>query len=110
MIKKEIAPGIVVYSDVIIDSDNLYSDIEEGMISARIQWQSARVTEGEEQNTVNTMTRNTSTIGIPYIGKIEDSVSQTFFEEFHANLNNLFFKSFERVCVCFFSITIWSSS
>ena len=97
MIKKEIAPGIVVYSDVIIDSDNLYSDIEEGMISARIQWQSARVTEGEEQNTVNTMTRNTSTIGIPYIGKIEDSVSQTFFEEFHANLNNLFFKNFDPI-------------
>ena len=97
MIKKEIAPGIVVYSDVIIDSDNLYNDIEEGMSSAMIEWQNARVTEGEEQNTVNTMTRNTSTIGIPYIGKIEDSVSQTFFEEFHTNLNNLFFKNFDPI-------------
>jgi predicted 2-oxoglutarate/Fe(II)-dependent dioxygenase YbiX len=97
MIKKEIAPGIVVYSDVIIDSDNLYNDIEEGMSSAMIEWQNARVTEGEEQNTVNTMTRNTSTIGIPYLGKIEDSVSQTFFEEFHTNLNNLFFKNFDPI-------------
>lgn len=97
MIKKEIAPGIVVYSDVIIDSNNLYNDIEEGMSSAMIEWQNARVTEGEEQNTVNTMTRNTSTIGIPYLGKIEDSVSQTFFEEFHTNLNNLFFKNFDPI-------------
>jgi len=97
MLKKEIAPGIVIYSDVIIDSDNLYNDIEEGMVSAKIEWQSARVKEGDETNIVNTMTRSTSTIGIPYSGKIEDLVSQTFFEEFHANLNNLFFKNFDPI-------------
>ena len=36
--KEEIAPGIVIYSDVIPDSENLYKDIEEGMASVNIQW------------------------------------------------------------------------
>jgi Rps23 Pro-64 3,4-dihydroxylase Tpa1-like proline 4-hydroxylase len=97
MIKKEIAPGIVVYDDVIIDSDSLYNDIEEGMISARIEWQGARVKEGDKQDTINTMTRNTQTIGIPYSGKMQDLEFQTFSEAFYTNLNNLFFKNFDPI-------------
>ena len=97
MLKKEIAPGIIVYSDVIIDSHTLYNDIEEGMISAKIEWENARVKEGDNTNIVNTLTRNTSTIGIPYIGKIEELVSHTFSQEFYTTLNNLFFKNFDPI-------------
>jgi hypothetical protein len=97
MIKNEIAPGIVVYSDVIPDSNNLHIDIEEGMLSAKIEWQKAMVKEGNKENTVNALTRNTSAIGIPYRGKIEESPITNFSEEFTVNLNNLFFENFDPI-------------
>ena len=97
MIKEEIAPGIVVYSEVIPGMSNLNFDIEEGMVSARIDWQSAMVKEGSQENQVNTLTRNTSTIGIPYKGKIEESSLLGFTEEFNINLNNLFFENFDPI-------------
>jgi hypothetical protein len=97
MQKEEIAPGMVVYSNVIDNSDSLYSDIEEGMISAKIEWQSAMVREGNDKNTVNNLTRNTSTIGIPYSGTIQESPLTTFSEEFTINLNNLFFENFDPI-------------
>ena len=56
MIKEEIAPGIIVYSNVILDSETLYQDIEEGMLSANIEWQGGQVKEGSEENTINAMT------------------------------------------------------
>ena len=98
MIKEEIAPGIVVYSNVIPDSENLYKDIEEGMISANIQWQGARVKEGNgEGDTLNTTTRDTQTIGVPYQGKINTVLlSQDPQAVFYDNLNNLFFEYFGK--------------
>jgi len=97
MQKEEIAPGIVVYSNVIENSDNLYSDIEEGMASAKIEWQGAMVREGNDENTVNNLTRNTSIIGIPYSGMIQESPLTTLSEEFTVNLNNLFFENFDPI-------------
>ena len=97
MIKEEIAPGIVVYSDVIPDSEHLYMDIEQGMAAASIQWQGARVKEGNETDAVNTMTRNTLTTGVIYKGKIEDSPSTNIAEMFQTNLNNIFFEHFDPV-------------
>jgi hypothetical protein len=97
MIKEEIAPGIVVYSDVIPNSETLYTDIEEGMISANIQWQGARVKEGQEIDTVNTNTRNTQTIGIPYRGKMSEPSSLSSNEVFDVNLHNIFFEHFDPV-------------
>jgi predicted 2-oxoglutarate/Fe(II)-dependent dioxygenase YbiX len=96
MIKEEIAPGIIVYSDVIPNSENLYKDIEEGMVSANILWQVASVKESDDVK-VNTMTRNTQTIGIPYKGQIEDPSNGTFNEAFEINLNNMFFEHFDPV-------------
>lgn len=97
MIKEEIAPGIVVYSDVIPNSEHLYIDIEQGMAAASIQWQGAKVKEGNETDTVNTMTRNTLTTGVIYKGKIEDSQSTNIAEMFQTNLNNIFFEHFDPV-------------
>lgn len=96
MIKEEIAPGIIVYSNVIPNSENLYKDIEEGMVSANILWQGASVKEADDVK-VNTMTRNTQTIGIPYKGQIEDPSIGTFNQAFEINLNNLFFEHFDPV-------------
>jgi hypothetical protein len=96
MIKEEIAPGVIVYSNVIPNSEDLYKDIEEGMLSANILWQGASVKEAEDVK-VNTMTRNTQTIGIPYKGQIEDPSNGTFNEAFEINLNNMFFEHFDPV-------------
>ncbi len=99
MTKEEIAPGIVVYSNVIPDSENLYKDIEEGMISANIQWQGARVKEGnDEGDTLNTTTRDTQTIGVAYQGKVNTVLlSQDPQSVFYDNLNNLFFEHFDPI-------------
>ena len=97
MIKEEIAPGIIVYSNVILDSETLYQDIEEGMLSANIEWQGAQVKEGSEENTINAMTRSTQTIGIPYRGQIQNAESQSINEVFDLNLNNIFFEHFDPI-------------
>ena len=81
MNKEEIAPGIVVYSDVIPNSENLYKDIEEGMASAGFTWNEAAVKESSDPM-VNKKTRDTSTFGIPYKGKIEDIKIQSLADAF----------------------------
>jgi hypothetical protein len=96
MNKEEIAPGVVVYSDVIPNSENLYKDIEEGMMSAGLQWGAAEVKEGSDPM-VNTKTRDTSSIGVNYSGKIDNTISNSIPETFFINLNNLFFKNFDPI-------------
>jgi len=96
MNKEEIAPGIVIYSDVIPDSENLYKDIEEGMASAGFAWNAAAVKESTDPM-VNKKTRDTSTFGIPYKGKIEDVAVQSLGDAFLNNLNNLFFENFDPI-------------
>jgi len=95
MLKEEIAPGIVVYSDVIPNSENLTSDIEEGLISSGREWVPASVKEGDDSK-VNTNTRDTSTLGIPYSGKILDDFSN-FSSAFNSTLNNMFFENFDKI-------------
>jgi len=96
MNKEEIAPGIVIYSDVIPNSENLYKDIEEGMISAKFSWNAAGVKENTDPM-VNKKTRDTSIFGIPYKGKIEDILTENLSEAFLVNVNNLFFEHFDPV-------------
>jgi len=96
MIKEEIAPGIVVYSKVIPDSENLYNDIEEGMLSANIQWQQASVKESDAPK-VNTKTRDTHTLGVNYLGRVDNSIPNSMSEFFLSNLNNIFFESFDPI-------------
>ena len=96
MNKEEIAPGIVIYSDVIPDSENLYKDIEEGMASAGFTWNAAAVKESTDPM-VNKKTRDTSTFGIPYKGKVEDLAIQSLQDAFLNNVNNLFFEHFDPI-------------
>jgi hypothetical protein len=98
MNKKEIAPGIVVYSDVIPNSENLHLDIEEGMHSAGLTWLGAKVKEGNSKtDEVNTMSRDTQTIGIPYKGGIEELTAQEMTTAFFTMTNNLFFEHFDPI-------------
>jgi len=96
MNKEEIAPGIVVYSDVIPNSENLYNETEEAMQGANIQWNPARVKEGSNEH-INTMARDNSTIGIPYLNGIQDLEGKNMSEVFYASLNNIFFNSFDPI-------------
>lgn len=96
MNKEEIAPGIVIYSNVIPDSENLYKDIEEGMASVGFAWNEAAVKENSDPM-VNKKTRDTSTFGIPYKGKIEDLAVQSLGDAFINNVNNLFFEHFDPI-------------
>jgi len=96
MIKEEIAPGILVYSNVISDSENLYNDIEEGLVSAGLSWNEARVKSGVDEDSMkNTKIRDTQTIGVKYLGGIATSESHTFADSFFTNLNNIFFEHFD---------------
>jgi Rps23 Pro-64 3,4-dihydroxylase Tpa1-like proline 4-hydroxylase len=87
MIKNEIAPGIVVYSDVIIDHDSLVNDIEAGILSSGLSWISAGVDGG-----VNVKVRNTDSISIPFINEIDENFNG-FVEAFNKNLANIFYKT-----------------
>ena len=92
MIKEEIAPGIVLYSNVIPNSENLHKDIEEGMTSVGFNWNAATVKESEDA-VINTKTRDTSTFGIPYKNQIGDSQELNFLNK----LRNLFFENFDPI-------------
>ena len=94
MIKEEIAPGIVDYSNVIPNSENLYQDIEEGIISANVEWQDASVKSSQDNAGVDNMIRSTKTVGVPYAGKIHDIVENNISSIFFTSLNNLFFENF----------------
>jgi hypothetical protein len=97
MIKEEIAPGIVVYSNVIPDSENLYIDIEEGLVSINEPWIAAGVKEGTDP-TINTKTRDTDSIGVVYLNQVKDTSSiMNMSELFFTNLGNIFFESFDPV-------------
>lgn len=98
MEKNTIAPGIAVYSNVIPNSENLYKDIEEGMKSAGFEWQGARVKDGMNENdSLNTVTRDTQTFGIPYYGGIKNSDLNNAQDIFLVNANNIFFENFDPI-------------
>jgi hypothetical protein len=95
MLKEELAPGIVVYSNVIPDSENLYLEIEEGIASAGLTWNQALVKDGDEDH-VNKSSRDTSTFGVGYKGQISDDYS-SFANSLQTTLNNIFFESFDKI-------------
>jgi hypothetical protein len=96
MIKEEIAPGIVVYSNIIPNSETLYKDIEEGITFAGLIWNEASVKESTDAM-VNKKTRDTSTFGVTYRGKIKNTMAETPGEVFDLSLNNIFFEHFDPI-------------
>jgi hypothetical protein len=95
MIKEEIAPGIIVYNDVIPDSKNLCRDIEDGMISANIKWGKAYVRSGKEV-LVQESSRSTETLTIAY-SEIPLTDFSSIENSFNSNVTNLFLKSFSPI-------------
>lgn len=87
MKKNEIAPGIVIYSDLIKQYDTLITDIEEGITSSLLSWSSAGVDGG-----INTKVRDTSSISIPYINGIDENFND-FIDAFNKSLSNIFYQT-----------------
>ncbi len=92
MKKRQLAPGIVVYSDAIEYADSLVLDIEEGMSSAKIEWQLAGVKTGDEDPGKNKEIRDTFVVPVQYTDtEIEEFTS--FQAAFSGSLSNLFLKN-----------------
>jgi hypothetical protein len=96
MIKEELAPGIFVYSNVIPNSETLYKDIENGLVSAGLSWNEASVLESTDQM-VNKKSRDTSRFGVQYLGQTKDLTGVNAVEGFYLSLNNLFFENFNPI-------------
>jgi Rps23 Pro-64 3,4-dihydroxylase Tpa1-like proline 4-hydroxylase len=95
MNKKELAPGIFVYSDVIESYSTLSSDIEEGMVSARIDWSPSSIKRGDTVK-IDTDYRDTMTIHIPYNENIIENYSDLS-DAFSSSLSNIFLSAFSPI-------------
>jgi hypothetical protein len=92
MNKKELVPGIVVYSNAITYDGSLAFDIEEGLSSAQIEWQLAGVKTGDEEAKKDKDLRDTFVVPVRYSDKtITDVVG--FKDEFFSSLSNLFLEN-----------------
>jgi hypothetical protein len=87
MNSRELAPGIVIYSDVIDGHEDLISSIEEGMSSAQLLWHPAGIDGGENKNV-----RDTDSISVPFLNEVnEEFVS--FVDAFNKSLSNIFYET-----------------
>lgn len=94
MEKYEIAPGIMVYKNVMPESLEIIKDIEEAVQSgAPIEWNSASQKSGDEVST-NKNIRDTDSIGVPYLGKVDENFLDIP-DAFYKTLNNYFYTAFE---------------
>lgn len=92
MNKKELVPGVVVYSNAINYDGSLVFDIEEGISSAKIQWELAGVKTDYAEAGKNTELRDTFVVPVPYS---EEDIKHFagFKGEFFSSLSNLFLEN-----------------
>jgi Rps23 Pro-64 3,4-dihydroxylase Tpa1-like proline 4-hydroxylase len=92
MKKRQLAPGIFVYSDVIENHETLVQDIEEGVTSARIEWIQSQI---KKENSIETDTsyRDTMTLNVLYKDHIVDEFLDIQ-DAFVSNLSNIFLSNF----------------
>lgn len=93
MKKEEVAPGIVIYNDVIKDFDTLVNDIEDGMKSAHLDWQDAYVRDSVGVS-VNKKIRDVKSISVE---KVQPGIGNPIREFFYNNLFNIFADNFGKV-------------
>lgn len=88
----ELAPGIVVYKNVIPYADKIYRDLEDGLQSVNLQWGKAYVRAGSEIK-VDVYSRNTDIVDIPYSALMLSDYSES--QAFNTNMSNLFLEYFK---------------
>ncbi len=91
----EIAPGIVVYQNVIDEYSCLIEDIENAVKLNVLSWADAGV-HSEDSVSINKNIRDTKTMGIRYIDSFneKDSIKITLRDSIEENLSKLFFTYF----------------
>ncbi len=96
MIKREIAPGISVYSDVIDGHESLINDIEDGVKSAQISWHSAEVLVDDKNAVSDKKIRDTDSISVQYIDYSIEQDEEIFgyLDAFNKNLARIFYDGF----------------
>lgn len=92
MNKKELAPGIFIYSDVVENHTSLIADIEEGMISARRDWIPSSIKSNDTVK-IDAEYRDTLTSVVPYSKSIIDDFINLD-QAFNATLSNIFLVGF----------------
>lgn len=95
MTKTEIAPGIIIYTDVLSGHEGLVSEIEDAVSLNAAHWVDASVQSGSE-NGVNKSTRDTQTIGIPYSSNPQEDLSNSH-AAFNSSLGLIFFNAFDPI-------------
>ena len=95
MNKEEIAPGIVVYKDVIERYETLIENIEEVVSTKLISWAQASV-KADKNIEVETKYRDTQIIVIPYVTNPTEDLSSPE-KAFDSSIRIIFFNSFNNV-------------
>jgi hypothetical protein len=107
--KKEIAPGIVIYKNVISNFEFLVKDIEEAADTGLVTWNKAYVIDNSVK-TISENTRDTSIMAIPYKRNSEiDPNNQSLM--FLNKMSNIFYESFnvleDDYCNSYNFLTHW---
>jgi hypothetical protein len=95
MDKVEIAPGIVIYKNVMSGSESLVDNLEESVGTKAISWHKAYVS-SEGVPAIDTNTRDTETIGVPYSPNPKEDLSSPQ-QAFYSILGKTFFDAFDSI-------------
>lgn len=109
MEKKELAPGIAIYQNVINDPKSLILDIEDAVKFNVVSWREALVTDNNFDG-VNKKLRDTYSIGVPYLGNGSEDLSSPL-SSFSSTLGKIFYEAFdplEKDYLYFYGISMTS--
>lgn len=106
---KEIAPGIMVFDNVVDGYETLISDIEDSVNNGVVNWSQAYVINATQTPVINTDSRNTLTLTVPYSDNpVENDLNPR--TSFDSTLSKIFYDSFtppEREYCGFYNIEIY---
>lgn len=95
MDKEELAPGILLYKNVIDGYDSIINDIEDSVSMQAVSWVSAGVKTGDKSG-VDKETRDTESIGVPYLRGAAPNLSSPK-TAFDSSLSYIFYKFFNPI-------------
>jgi len=112
MVKEKIEEGIYLYKNVLPESKQIIKEIEECIQLNMLSWIPSLV-KTDSTDSINKMVRDTDSISIPYLGKIDENfVNST--ESLFKSLNNAFYEAFdlcEKDYMSMFGISsVWHDS
>jgi hypothetical protein len=93
--KSEIAPGIVVYKDVLGQDESFISDVEDAVSLGSVMWRQGSVKTNDDTG-VYLDQRDTLAIGIPYTSEIYHDISSPE-KSFNSYLASFFLKNFSPI-------------